>query len=409
MRNLIWLSLCFVLFSTMVYAEHYNVVLLGGQSNMDGRAPGADLPTSPVDLQAAQTDVLLYHGDAYGNAYLPADTWIDLEPGSGSQNASARQFGPEITFGRSMADADTSRNFALIKYARGGTSLSTDWDPSTGSQYTLFQDLVADGLAVLTAQGDTYEIIGMLWMQGESDDTEAEANAYQSNLTDFIADVRGRYGDNLPFVIGETWRNAGDSTHPGTLGDIVSAAQQAVADLDPYASFVSTRSSTWQDEFHLDAAGQMALGYGMADAMWQHISSVDAGDDMVTWSGQGVDLSPAYDVGYTPTEWAWSADPNTGVVFSAADIESPTVMITKVTENPSSVLLTLMTSDGVASMQDTLTIDVYDTACKAAIGKGLAAENPTDFDGNCITDINDFAELALAWLISNELDAPQPK
>jgi len=68
-RKLLLLQLLvFILFTAMVHAEYYSIFLLGGQSNMDGRAPGADLPTSPVDLQAAQTDVLLYHGDAYGTA-----------------------------------------------------------------------------------------------------------------------------------------------------------------------------------------------------------------------------------------------------------------------------------------------------------------------------------------------------
>ena len=60
-------------------------------------------------------------------------------------------------------------------------------------------------------------------------------------------------------------------------------------------------------------------------------------------------------------------------------------------------------------MTDTMTIDVYDTACKAAIGKGLAADNPTDFDGNCITGLEDLAEVATKWLNDTRLTEPVAK
>jgi hypothetical protein len=55
------------------------------------------------------------------------------------------------------------------------------------------------------------------------------------------------------------------------------------------------------------------------------------------------------------------------------------------------------------AVDDIMTIDVYDTACEAAIGAGLTADNPGDFDGNCITDANDLKELAEKWLKGNPL------
>jgi hypothetical protein len=58
---------------------------------------------------------------------------------------------------------------------------------------------------------------------------------------------------------------------------------------------------------------------------------------------------------------------------------------------------------------DTMTIDVYDTACEAAKAAGLGTDNPGDFDGNCITDSNDLAELAAKWLTGNPLTVPVPK
>ena len=143
--------------------------------------------------------------------------------------------------------------------------------------------------------------------------------------------------------------------------------------------------------------------------------SVDAGVDMITWSGRAVQLAPAVvnnTEPYAALTYAWSADPADGVVFNppAANVEAPTVTITKAAANPSTVALTLTVHDGVhPTVQDTMTIDVYDDACQAAIGMGLAADYPADFDRNCIINFDDFALMATAWLDDNSLTAPVPK
>ena len=127
--------------------------------------------------------------------------------------------------------------------------------------------------------------------------------------------------------------------------------------------------------------------------------SVDAGDDMITWSGEGVDMAPSYSEGYTPSSWTWSAEPADGVEFSPdAYAENPTVTITKATDNPSSVTLTITVNDGTDPLIGTMTIDVYDDACKASIGSGRAL-NPGDIDGDCITNLKDLAILAETWLL----------
>jgi len=60
-------------------------------------------------------------------------------------------------------------------------------------------------------------------------------------------------------------------------------------------------------------------------------------------------------------------------------------------------------------VQDTMTIDVYDDACTAAVGKGLTADNPGDFNEDCITDGIDLDELAEKWLADVAITAPIPK
>ena len=141
--------------------------------------------------------------------------------------------------------------------------------------------------------------------------------------------------------------------------------------------------------------------------------NVDAGADMATWSGQAVQLAPTVannDPAQPTLSYLWTADPADGVVFSATDIEAPTVTITKATANPSTVTLTLaVTRPGSVAITDTMTIDVYDTACIAAISTGTLEVNATDFDENCITDLKDYAVLAATWLVDYELTAPVAK
>jgi hypothetical protein len=138
--------------------------------------------------------------------------------------------------------------------------------------------------------------------------------------------------------------------------------------------------------------------------------SVNAGDDWVTWSGQEVQLAATVeDDAVSAMIFAWSADPGDGVVFSDPNAEDPIVTITKVTGNPSIVALTLTAYDDVSSDEDTMKIDVYDTACLAALGEGDAEIATGDFDADCDTDLKDFATLVAEWLVNNELTEPIPK
>jgi len=58
---------------------------------------------------------------------------------------------------------------------------------------------------------------------------------------------------------------------------------------------------------------------------------VDAGPDMISWSGQAVQLDPnVVNRDVTPLTFAWTADPDDGVVFDPGpNVEGPAVTITK--------------------------------------------------------------------------------
>lgn len=242
------------------------VFLQGGQSNGDGRADPAGLPVSPVNLQQPQPDVDYYYRVEGGAGVLTT-----LRPGTSETS----QFGPEITFGRDIADllgGDPQTRIAVVKYANGGTSLSVDWkaggDATTtgdGPEYVAFQQTVADGLAALVAKytGAVVQIEGMTWMQGESDASPSASAAYAANLQAFLADLRATFGADLPFVIARlsSGQTALDAAGLATLR----AAQAQVAAADPWTSIVDTDSFPLQaDELHFNAAGQQLLGSAFA-------------------------------------------------------------------------------------------------------------------------------------------------
>ena len=241
--------LCTILvlaFSQSVMAKTYKVFLLGGQSNMKGSADSSDLPP---ELQNPQTNVLFYRES-------------ELVPLAPLNN----MFGPEITFGRTVADAFPTENFALIKYAVSATDLHNDWDPTNGLIYRTFRTEVTNGLAELESGGDAAHIVGMLWTQGERDARIGRtAEQYQSDLIEFIADIRNRYRADLPFFLSRL--SILQTNLPvDSLTDIRTAQTNVAAGDENVYMFDTDTFGLKDDNLHFDAAGQMSLGTAFGNA-----------------------------------------------------------------------------------------------------------------------------------------------
>ena len=238
-------------------ATPVDVVLLGGQSNMvGGLTHKSQLPAA---LQQPQGDIPFYDYTnlVYGT---PLTT---LRPGTG---ANAHAFGPEITFGRAVADSQ-AMPLALIKCGRGATDLAVDWDPATGPAYLDFRNTVATGMQKLRDAGYEPRITGMLWTQGERDANRGRTTAqYTADLNEFITDVRGRYGADLPFFISRLSDNQLPSQ--AAAFNLIRAAQDAVAAADPHAFLIDTDGDAFSvfadDPIHFDSGGQIALGNAFA-------------------------------------------------------------------------------------------------------------------------------------------------
>ena len=181
--------------SAIVPKKKIRVYLLAGQSNMVGCGSYADLPAIDSSLNQLQEKIpAVSFGYGYDYGLGP------LKPGIGGG------FGCELSFGKRMAAAYPQEEIALIKGSRGATDLAKDWlPPSAGGPGTLYSHFVASAsqaIAELQKNFDV-ELLGMLWMQGESDGlNQSYAEAYEENLKCFIADIRSHFGaPNLPFVI----------------------------------------------------------------------------------------------------------------------------------------------------------------------------------------------------------------
>ena len=223
-----------------------------------------NLPTTPFNYQQPQDNIDYY----YQVDSNPRDL-TTLRPGT-------TKFGPEITFGHdidAMLNPDSTTRIAIIKYAQDSTRLADQWkaggDATTNgdfSVYLTFQQTVSNGMAALSAAytGAVIEIEGMIWMQGESDTSKTSYGlVYETNLTDFITDIRATYGTNLPFVIGTVSIN--QQLNPITL---VRQAQENVASNDYYSGLVITDTfPLLTDDMHFNAEGQQMLGSRFAEEL----------------------------------------------------------------------------------------------------------------------------------------------
>ncbi|MEN9359158.1 MAG: hypothetical protein RL095_693 [Verrucomicrobiota bacterium] len=234
------------------------VFICAGQSNMDGRAPAAALKGPLAAFAKPQADVLIRFSSGGLKRTLREDK--ELKPLAPGCSDNDKKFGPELGFGRRIAEKFKGRKIVLVKVAEGGTNLHTQWNSKTqNGLYSRLLTNVRDTEAQIAKSGAKSELAGMIWMQGESDSGKTEG-AYEKNLADFIASVRKDLkSEKLPFVIGEVC-----SANPEY--SVIRAAQKAVAAKVPVCALASSEGlKTIDKHVHFDAAGQIELGKRFAE------------------------------------------------------------------------------------------------------------------------------------------------
>ena len=274
-------------------AEDYKLYYLGGQSNMEGFGYVDELPK---DTMHASPGIMIFTGQmAFDNETRGGvGIWQQLQPGHGTgfktdgkTNQLSNRFGPELLFGRTIADLAPGSKIAIIKYALGGSGLAIgvgygNWHPdfSDGAginQYDHALTTMRNALAQADIDGDGVvdRLIpsGLVWMQGEADafDSQAAADDYRGNLERLMNLLRAALRiDDLPVVIGKVTDSG--MVEDGSVMDYIETVQQAQQDFatsDSCATYVTvtddlTHSS---DAWHYDTDGFVRLGTAFAEAM----------------------------------------------------------------------------------------------------------------------------------------------
>ena len=250
-----------------------DMFIVMGQSNADGKATFADLDTETGrNLQSLDRTGTLIHTSYIDHAekFYVEGTWGNINPGTNAA-ADGRKFGPELGFSDTVkaivdggGDATYSKPVAILKFAKGATSLAVDWAAPNGDCYVAMIQDIPNGKFDLGQFGSGYKfnIRGMIWYQGESDaGNQTNANNYETNLTNFIADVRNRFNrPTLPIMICKV----SYSLSPPAYLDTVRQAQQNVADADPNIDIIDTDPYPKFDGVHLDETGMYELGEAIA-------------------------------------------------------------------------------------------------------------------------------------------------
>jgi hypothetical protein len=198
------------------------VFILAGQSNMDGRGDASKLSKEEMKLlgNASQKIHFVYKGTVGEGNAIEYEGALDFTNPWGFVKQKFRIekcFGPELFFGIELVKNHPKQDYLFIKRSQGGTSLYGAWNPNWSVEkasffneedkpklYRDFIDLVDSELAKL--QPDSYQIIGMLWVQGETDSNTSNgpiaADTYQENLENLINSIRDHYNiADLPFLI----------------------------------------------------------------------------------------------------------------------------------------------------------------------------------------------------------------
>lgn len=245
------------------------VFILSGQSNMSG---GGHVAAEGFGFDPAVGDkVRMWDASDAWNKRGILGKWASLnELQAIKKEMRMDMIGPEFGFAKAMSGLFPADEIHLIKVSKGGTPIDW-WLPSANGKANGHTQLLENLKNALGKIEGEYEIVGMLWMQGESDaKTEADAEAYPKKLEQLIALMRKETGKpELPFVIGKiSSRILESKKFKMPFAKIVQSGQEAVTKTDKHAFVIDTDDLSQRDDLvHFDQEGQLGLGKRFGEAM----------------------------------------------------------------------------------------------------------------------------------------------
>lgn len=303
-------SLALGLLPQQAWSKHHKLFILTGQSNSLGVTNGGEPdPTSGTD--AADSKVLFaWHNRVSSSTSLghsgqtlavptsTADFTTLQDQQGGVYSGSATHWGPEIEFARTLYRAGV-RDFGVIKVSRGGGG-NGHWLKASGHMYSQIITTVGEAVASLPS-GDTYEIVGLLYLQGESD-SDGEAAVAGTRFKDLVDNLRNPAGGlaNASAMHGVI----GGIAAANATRDTVRANQAAIAASTAYIDYFENldQQTNLHDSLHFNRAAKVTVGnrYAQAfldaDIVSRHYGNLVFIGDSITQGGNGDHPSYRYDV-----------------------------------------------------------------------------------------------------------------
>lgn len=253
MRTILAILLCLSIHGvSQPYAinpDNNYVVIVSGQSNAAGYPP-TDSCYYPYRKNA---NVKIWNGSTF--AVMDAGINNNQYPSAGGLFAYEMSLGYSIQY-------YTKGTVYVIKYAIGGTAMDNFWKVSLGTGYTNLYNTINNGLAALS--GESYEVVGMFWYQGESDCTASFAPLYSASLNTFLAQLRTDLGISLYYYLIRIHK---DCPYVNAYEAQIRAADSLFVDTDGGNSeWVSVDDlPRYTGSAHITAGAQTTLGIRLAD------------------------------------------------------------------------------------------------------------------------------------------------
>ena len=270
----------------------YDVIVLAGQSNMQGSGLPFDTTLDPADPRVWQYAA----SGKYLRQIIPASDPLAMPVvGAG--------VGPGFTFGRLYASsASPNRRVLLVPSAVGGTPLVSTISPTWNSSVpnSLYAQMLSLTQGAVAAAGPHARVVAVLWIQGETDAvSRVSAADYQSAFDALVGKLRTDLNSpNLPLVVGQML--------PDMLPRIyqtrteINRVHATVGSRLPNAAFAPGPFGYVGDVFHYTAAGQRILAGSMFDAYRRIVAGVaDPALPNAPARPTGVTVSPSTGATYT--------------------------------------------------------------------------------------------------------------
>ena len=266
--------------------EELSVIVLAGQSNMEGNTWSQYISTSygfsedeVTRIKAGYEDITMSYRCFWNGApSAGTDSYGLFMPVKLGQANTTSKFGPEIGIADYLTEHGFGGKVALIKYAVGASALdpaANEWgSPSSGRStngkwYDRMVNLVSDGLESLAQDTGMKPVIkAMCWMQGESDAGNATyRNHYFENTMNFVSDLRAEWEEDSK-QDGFTWIDAYISEYWNGYTQI-NAAKEEYHNSDDNSAVINTIEEGLQfntqpvggvDYYHYDASSMFKLG-----------------------------------------------------------------------------------------------------------------------------------------------------